>query len=310
MDFQERERFICSTRSSEVEEPLHASASQAKIWFLLEYNGPWGAKAFEESDLPPEPKEYLASLLDNVPDTRLQFIKSRPGLLARGISFFVALACETKPRLYTFQLEKYADLLNLDLEALVSGEPHYEEQRRHQPLFVVCTNGRRDPCCARYGPPVYLKGLEEAGDEVWQTTHVGGHRFAANLVCFPHALYYGRMRPGEVENVLRSYRQGEIDLSHYRGRACYPEVVQAADYLLRQETGRMGIDDFRLADTFQEGDGRWQVSFRSGEGAQTYRVQVQVEVTDILIQPSCNKPKTEPMIRYHLLSLETGAASS
>jgi hypothetical protein len=86
--------------------------------------------------------------------------------------------------------------LRLELEGFAGGEA-YEAHRSDEQLALVCTNGRRDLCCARFGTPVYnyLKNEEPGfpGLRAWQSTHMGGHRFAANLLWLPQGVLYGRV---------------------------------------------------------------------------------------------------------------------
>ena len=46
------------------------------------------------------------------------------------------------------------------------------------PLLLVCTHGRRDACCAQFGRPTAMALARRYGTAVWETTHVGGDRFA------------------------------------------------------------------------------------------------------------------------------------
>jgi hypothetical protein len=132
------------------------------------------------------------------------------------------------------------------------------------PLLVVCTHGKRDPCCARRGRPLYEGLREQAEDDwVWQSTHVGGDRFAGNLVCFPEGLYFGRVTRLAAAGVLDEYLAGRIDLAHYRGRSCYAFPVQAAEREVRAATGLVGIDDLSLERVERAGDVAWRVRFRA-----------------------------------------------
>jgi hypothetical protein len=51
-------------------------------------------------------------------------------------------------------------------------------------------------CCARLGVPLAQALAARHPGPVWETTPVGGHRFAANLVLLPHGLYYGPVTVG------------------------------------------------------------------------------------------------------------------
>lgn len=51
-------------------------------------------------------------------------------------------------------------------------------------MVFVCVHGQRDTCCAKFGYAVFseLKIYEQA---VRQCSHLGGDRFAANMIVFP-----------------------------------------------------------------------------------------------------------------------------
>ena len=67
-------------------------------------------------------------------------------------------------------------------------------------MWLVCTNGKRDACCARDGLPVARALAALRPDEAWECSHLGGHRFAANVALAPRRplLRAGRRggRPG------------------------------------------------------------------------------------------------------------------
>jgi hypothetical protein len=105
------------------------------------------------------------------------------------------------------------------------------------PLLLVCAHGRRDVCCARLGGPLARRLARTWPAEVWETTHVGGHRFAANLVILPHGLYYGPVAGASAERAVAAYQRGEVALDRYRGRAGQPGPVQRGDYLAMKAGG-------------------------------------------------------------------------
>eukprot|EP00873_Tetraselmis_striata_P031222 jgi/Tetstr1/451486/TSEL_038522.t1 len=97
---------------------------------------------------------------------------------------------------------------------------------------LVCTDSRRDACCARYGFSTY-KALVAIADRdefnIVQATHLGGCRFAASLVVMPDRQRYGRMTAGQAPAFLEALSRGEIFLPAYKGRTDVPEAVQVAE---------------------------------------------------------------------------------
>ena len=299
--------FFCSELSRREEEPLYGTAVNAAIWLLLEYNGPWYAQATENNALPPSVQAWLQAQLRAVGSGRLQFIKQD---LSRqtGFTFFVAAPCESEPRLYRFQLERYDDLFGLDLPAVVAGDSHgdgrYDQHHHADPLYLVCTNGRRDRCCALFGLSFYQALRQRVGAAAWQTTHLGGHRFAPTLMAFPAGNGYGRLNPGEVDAFLASQQRGDIDLDIWRGRTCYDAVTQTADYFLRQLTGQRHINRCRHLATRELDERRWSVHFLDPTTSQTHSIELLEEPR--LIYASCDAVKAKPVMHYRFLSHETG----
>jgi hypothetical protein len=75
--------------------------------------------------------------------------------------------------------------------------------------------------------------------ETWEVSHIGGDRFAANVVCFPDGYYFGRVPAAAAADVGADYARRRLRLAYLRGRSCYPTVVQAADVFART---RLGLD--------------------------------------------------------------------
>ena len=108
---------------------------------------------------------------------------------------------------------------------------------------------------------------------MWECSHLGGHRFAANLVCLPDGLWFGRLSPEDALAAAADYESGRIDLSHLRGNSSLAPAAQAADYFVRRQADLLGIDDLILesleadgaeaAATLRNGDTRFRVRVRS-----------------------------------------------
>ncbi|MGH2556507.1 MAG: sucrase ferredoxin [Actinomycetota bacterium] len=239
------------------------TASTVANWVLLELPGPWGYKAVLESRLP---VAVAKALWRRARDLGLRIILlRRPGRreTGQGLCYLVHTGPD-RPWMESLNLAAPQDLLDVDLASMAAGRPPRAGQEEPGPLLLACTNGRRDPCCAELGRPVAASLVSSFGDAVWECSHIGGDRFAGNLVCFPHGVYYGRVGPEEAPAVARAYAEGRLSLDHYRGRSCYPFDVQAAEYFVRRRQDLTEIDGVALVQRVDEGEGRVRVTFLAG----------------------------------------------
>ncbi len=279
-------RPFCSDLSRENDEPLTATASRIDHWFLIEYRGLWTRDALPGSGLSDQVKQHLRDQVAAVPHGRLLFIRRpdrrrRPELVA-----FTAASRPGEESLTRIEFETYEDLRGVDLRA---GSP------AEQPLFLVCTHGKHDPCCARLGRPLYEALRDELEPEwAWQVTHIGGDRFAGNLVCLPEGIYYGRVDREAVGPVLDEHFARRVMLDHYRGRSIYTFPVQAAERSIREATGLTGIGDLTL-ENVQRANGSYEVTFR-GAG-RTHTVRVEEERGDLTLL-TCNSEASKRPLRY------------
>jgi hypothetical protein len=265
----ESSRAFCSEVSLENAEPLAATASRVDHWLLVEYQGLWSHDALAGSGLSDQVKAHLREQAAARSGTKLLLLRQTRRRGRTGLAVHWGSSPERGSELFRAEVEAYDDLLELDLTA--PGEP------LGHPLLLVCTHGKHDRCCARYGRPLY-QALDEQVEEdwVWQSSHVGGDRFAGNAVFLPEGLYFGRVGPGEAWPVLDEYLAGRIHLEHYRGRSCYPFAVQAAERAVREATGLRGIDDLELAGRdgalvrFRAAGRLYDVEVTSEPGALTY----------------------------------------
>ena len=295
------EALPCATLSRALEEPQFGTASRVRGWVLLEQPGPWGREAVLESQLDRD----LARALHRAAEAahlRLLLIR-RPG---RGASqpqtCFVAHTSRRDRWLERRRLDDPAELLELDMAGVAAGERPGFGEEVGEPVYLVCTNGRHDRCCATYGRPLALTLAERHGDLVWESSHVGGDRFAGNLVCLPSGHYFGRVGPAEADRVLGLHRKGIIDLDHYRGCCIDPPTVQAAEWFARRATGLLGIDDLDLLGRERLEAGVEAVRFRlAGRG--TVLVLLRAGRVDDPRPLTCHSARPESPLRFTLLEL-------
>ena len=285
-----RSRPFCSDESRAHDEPLYATASRVDHWLLVEYRSLWSHDAFAGSGLSEQVKQHLREQQAARPRTRLLFIRSRGRRGKPGLVAFSATSRESETELRRFDFEGYPELTKLDLAGGAG-------QRVEHPLLLVCTHGKHDPCCARYGRPLYDALAQEVDpDWVWQSTHVGGDRFAGNLVCLPHGLYYGRVDGPAAASVLDELLAERVALEPYRGRSCYPFAVQAAERAVRLDTGLLGLDDLRLVAAHRRDNGAWTVAI-AARGRGIEEVDLGEELGE-LVHLTCSADELRRPRRY------------
>ncbi len=191
----------------------------------------------------------------------VSMIRQPSCLPLQDLAFFMAVPDESDAALYEFRLNSYDESITFDIPGVLARDPRYERYRCPEPLFVTCTNGRVDPCCAKNGMQVYRALVEQVGDLAWQSTHIGGCRFAGNPVCFPQGVYYGRVEPDEVATIVGAFRQQRLYLEKYRGRPSLDLEADVAEYFLRRQTGARELGQFRLIPIEHEAENCWSAQF-------------------------------------------------
>jgi hypothetical protein len=277
----------CSALASELGEDLAATAPKAGRFLLLEQPGPWtGRNAVTHSDLDEGIARALLARADEA-DVKVHLIRrsSRRAALERRSCFLADVARGWVER---HDLRDPAEVLELDLA--MHGE------RWEQPLYLACTHGKRDPCCAQHGRPLARALRAQWPEQTWEIGHIGGHRFAATMLTFPHGLAFGRVRAASGPEIVRALEAGEIVLEHLRGRAGEPWQVQAADVLVRRELGLRAID--ALVTEAVDGE---TVTLRRADGTRLRATVARRE--DPRLRPLSCGDEPEAVARHELVEL-------
>lgn len=291
--------FRCSSYSAALAEPLAGTASTVRAFLLLEVRGPWGVHALRDCRLPAD----LASELER----RCVDYGVRPLLIRRhgrtregGVRCFGAYADPHRPWMEATTLDRHEEVLDLDLQRLCRGES-MGLHTQAEPVFLVCTHGRHDACCAERGRPIAAALSASHPQQTWECSHIGGDRFAGNVLVLPEGLYYGRVDGESGPRIARTHLEGRLDLEHLRGRAGFAFATQAAEWHLRQRLELSGTAQLRLqrqrvhADVTDavfavDGSGRWRLRIRSRRGDPC--------------QLTCQAEKPRRPLRFELLELE------
>ncbi|KQU70299.1 sucrase ferredoxin [Phycicoccus sp. Root101] len=253
----------CSVGFDRAGVSAYGTAARADFFVALEQPGPWGRDAATQSHLPTDLGSALAEACSSR-GGRLSLIR-RPGRhpddshdpAPAGHTAYLAWAGE-QPWLLTGRVADPAVLLDVDLDALARGDRDAVTRSLPgmapcPPVLLVCTNGRRDVCCAVRGRPVALDAAAEAPGRVWEASHTGGHRFAPTGVLLPHGATLARLDATLAGEVLAAAGHGALPLgllgpAHDRGRSALAPGAQAAESHVRHLVSEVSLTAFTVTE--------------------------------------------------------------
>lgn len=291
----------CSAEAMTREEPLLATASLVSTWMLFEQPGAWGPDALTESDFPASarPLVQAAGRLG----IRVLLIRRRTAEDHPLVCFLASSGDgRSPPSMVSATYTDPSELAALDIEGLAEGRMPEFGQAVEDPIYLVCTHGRHDICCADKGRPLYRAMSQLRPGRTWEVSHIGGDRFAGNFLVLPRGDYFGRVEPEDAANLVAEYEAGRLDLAHHRGRSTHPRLVQAAEAFLRESTGVTGLDELTVVEYLRSSHDHAEVVF-GGPGEIAYRVQVAARELPQLEYLTCRAEEPGPGVAYDLLSL-------
>ena len=286
----------CSDRSLEREDPLAGTAGYGERWFLIEIDGAWGAHAFLQSRLDPQLSRKLV--------TRIESAGMRPLAIRRTGRRADARRQQSRWRWASVDaragqesvrwgsVDDPQELLEVPLDGSIGVSSD-------EPVICVCTHARHDQCCAVKGRPVVAALAKAYPKQTWECSHLGGDRFAATMIVFPHGLYYGRVLAADAVGVIERYATGEVDHRYFRGRSALPNLVQAAQSFARAASHDYRIGSFSYLSESKDAD-LWSVTL-DHDGA-----SVTVNLSETLSAPllsTCAATRAAPVREYALHSI-------
>ncbi|MEM7098207.1 MAG: sucrase ferredoxin [Pseudomonadota bacterium] len=303
-NLKEDSRRYCSVEASQENAALVGTAVEVQYWLLVEYNRAWKPKALLDNDL----GDLINTHLDELPrefaalsglKLRVQFVKQASSRIRKYPKILIARGID-HPSLFERQLVQPDDLLHLSCEQILdpvtAGFTPLQDS-----IVLVCTNGQRDVCCARFGLPVYASLDADLGDRAWQTTHVGGHRYAPNILHLPSGLLHGFVSAEEAPEVVRALDQGKLTLDRLRGRSALPPASQAAEVFVNRDREQRANTYLTWLDQVELDQHTHKVRFLD-----PHQQMVTVELRTSLSEPvlaSC-EGKAKPVKEFELIAIE------
>jgi hypothetical protein len=290
---------LCSTAARARGDVMQASAAPVQRWLLVEQPGPWGRDALTQSRFDPGTAQALAQRaavagvrvllirrpgrVEAVPARRWAYVDSRPG----------------HEGAWWGEFHDEAELLGVALDGT-------EGRRTDAPAYLVCTHGRHDTCCAVRGRPVAAALAAQRPEQTWECSHLGGDRFAANLLLLPHGLYYGQVGPDDALAVVAAHDAGRVVPRLLRGRSPFSAAAQAAQHYARLALDDDGLDSLLPLDVEDLEADHWRVVLRHRSGAVSVTVRAEAMAEAALLTCSALRPSRARRFRLVALTLPPG----
>ena len=247
-----------------------ATASQVAAWLLVEVEGVWGRDAVVQSELgpfaPPVWRQAMRRHGIRVVAIRrdLEHHADRERTGVRLVHVVAPRPGRTTGSAHRRVLTDLHEVVSATESLAKGGGVGAGWDVDPDRYVLVCTNGRHDACCATFGRPIvrWLRTSAWAGD-VWECSHIGGDRFAANIVLLPDSLYFGHVDRRSAEQILEAHDAGRLELSCFRGRSTLRLAEQAAEHAVRVD---LGLDGHRRRHE-RDVPRRWPCPCRPGRRA-------------------------------------------
>ncbi|WP_371406315.1 sucrase ferredoxin [Kribbella sp. NBC_00662] len=171
-----------------------------------------------------------------------------------------------------------------------------------EPVYLVCTHGRHDACCAVRGRPVAAALASAYRERTWECSHIGGDRFAANVVVLPHGLYYGHVPPTRAVELARQYDKGLVVPDLLRGSSAFTPPVQAAQHFAREAGHSPTVDNLQPQSVQQLPNHRWRILLASATGTISVEVSAHLDTVDARLTCAGSSPAQIRRFELHTLT--------
>ncbi|MFE9249067.1 sucrase ferredoxin [Streptomyces sp. NPDC007088] len=291
-------RFFCADAAEARGDPITGTAPYGVVWVLVEYRGGWPPNGFDGLDLDPATKARVYGAAREA-RARVLLVRRHGRRTPEGPPRWAVLRYDRRgahrQRWGTWSRDE--DLAEIAGALGAPGEPGLP------PVVLVCAHGRHDTCCAVRGRPVARALSDRWPDLVWECTHVGGDRFAGNLVVAPDGVYYGRLDAGSSVEAVGEHLSGRVHAAHLRGYTDLFPPQQAAVAAVLGRFGPAGRHDYAVARTSRVDD-HWsiRVTGRHAGGPEAFEVEVRSHRTPPR-QLTCHGPQLSAALVYEVISV-------
>jgi hypothetical protein len=144
-------------------------------------------------------------------------------------------------------------------------------------------------------------------DETWECSHIGGDRFAANVVVLPGGTTYGNLDADSAVDVVSSHLAGAVLAAYLRGVASAPPFGQAAVVAAHERYGPLPSEAVRFVGGRRTSTGSWTAEVAVVRGGRTTHLRADVVATERApAMLTCAAHQETSATSYTVVRLEAG----
>lgn len=286
--------FRCADASRERHEVLTGSALPTKAWLLIESPGAWQHHAWPGLCAADDHTAERVAQWLKAHTGRVQLIR-RPGQRNAHAEppfrwFYYGPECAWKGT-WT-ELSHLADAV----ERISAGHsPLHALPGDSDPMVLVCAHAQHDVCCAVRGRSVAAALHSWRPEAVWETSHLGGDRFAANVLLLPSAVMLGQVDDQDPVEVVHAALNGHLSAATLRGIAGVEPAHQAAYTYVLTDHPQWSLTEVAVTGAICSDD-HWSVTVETPAGERSY------QFTEGQTEPQVNSCKSSRAVPVRLFT--------
>jgi len=221
---------FCSIVSRESREPIAGSAPFAEHFVFISWPKKfWGYEALEaKGGFPKGLKTWIKVNSKTYGKISIRLV-SRAETNNEMSDIFIYPGKYFYPKIIPSNIPR---ILDFHFQQGLNSSNSFNKFKNDQ--IFICTHGRHDKCCSKYGQKLAEKMRHHVANqnlkiEIWESSHLGGHRFAATLIDFPNGHSYGRLSPEEITIFFEYRNSNKIYIPAYRGSVFLSELEKVAE---------------------------------------------------------------------------------
>ena len=310
---------LCSNYSLNINESPIGSASNFDKYLLIRVPTPWKSEITESEKFPKKIKSLLEKNPNLLETTKILGFNTENKYDDIDKTHIILFAKPKKSLENFSKFEFLSDQKNLEelilnlLNSNYENHPSKINQNNNSRDLLICTHGARDTCCASIGYPIYEKILssQQSGKiNAFQVSHIGGHRFAPNIIDMPDGRNWVKISKDSIDAFIERQNPMNSFKENYRGwtmlKNGFEQVAEREAFSIEGwDWINKNIISIQTLETTSSLNSKLvKIKYSNQDGTENKKIHVEVKKTEKLPVLKCTKNEiTEYSQQYEVIKV-------